>query len=321
MEKWNMSNPKHMEQALEYFFSLPSDDDNSDTEADEIAQDELNALDNENQQGNDGFIPQQDVFSSDEVLDCLEDNFTPIVMPVQEADNVESSDDEMEESEWNTSTAYFENLETPNFRSEPCIEFEENETELNFFERIFNSEIISIIVLQTNLYASQKKSINWEEITDHEVKALIGCFILMSIHELPHIENYWSSDPVLRVEAISQIMTAKRFKKIIENIHCNNNLANLPRSNPQHDKLHKLRPIIDLLNSNIENCYSASSFLSVDESMIPFKGRSSMKQYMPMKPIKRGYKVWCLADSKTGYIIKFSVYTGNNKFEKSCIEK
>jgi len=33
---------------------------------------------------------------------------------------------------------------------------------------------------------------------------------------------------------------------------------------------------------------------------------------MPMKPIKRGYKVWNLADSSTGYVLSFDVYAGNN---------
>jgi hypothetical protein len=47
--------------------------------------------------------------------------------------------------------------------------------------------------------------------------------------------------------------------------------------------------------------------------MIPFTGRSSMKQYMPMKPVKRGYKVWCLSDSNNGYVIKFDIYTGKCK--------
>ncbi|XP_040061902.3 piggyBac transposable element-derived protein 4-like [Ixodes scapularis] len=38
-----------------------------------------------------------------------------------------------------------------------------------------------------------------------------------------------------------------------------------------------------------------------------------MKQYMPMKPkIKRGYKVWSLADSETGYLCRFEVYQGRN---------
>lgn len=43
--------------------------------------------------------------------------------------------------------------------------------------------------------------------------------------------------------------------------------------------------------------------------MIKFKGRSSIKQYIPKKPIKRGYKVWIRAD-QCGFICEFQVYTG-----------
>lgn len=50
--------------------------------------------------------------------------------------------------------------------------------------------------------------------------------------------------------------------------------------------------------------------MSADESMVKFKGRSGLKQYMPMKPIKRGFKVWVLADSKTGYMLNFKIYEG-----------
>ena len=44
--------------------------------------------------------------------------------------------------------------------------------------------------------------------------------------------------------------------------------------------------------------------------MVPFKGRSTLKQYMPMKPVKRGFKAWMLADSHTGYVSGFEIYTG-----------
>ncbi|XP_043474432.1 piggyBac transposable element-derived protein 4-like [Leptopilina heterotoma] len=46
--------------------------------------------------------------------------------------------------------------------------------------------------------------------------------------------------------------------------------------------------------------------------MIKFKGRSSMKQYMPLKPIKRGYKCWVRADP-SGYVCEFQMYTGKTK--------
>ncbi|CAI8014321.1 Chimeric ERCC6-PGBD3 protein, partial [Geodia barretti] len=44
--------------------------------------------------------------------------------------------------------------------------------------------------------------------------------------------------------------------------------------------------------------------------MIGYKGRSYMLQYMPMKPTKRGFKVWVRADSVNGYFCDFEVYTG-----------
>ena len=50
--------------------------------------------------------------------------------------------------------------------------------------------------------------------------------------------------------------------------------------------------------------------VAVDEAMIKFTGRSTLKQFVPMKPVKRGIKVWALADSHNGYFHKFQVYAG-----------
>ena len=38
-------------------------------------------------------------------------------------------------------------------------------------------------------------------------------------------------------------------------------------------------------------------------------GRMSFKQYVPLKPVRCGFKVWVRADS-TGYVSEFDVYTG-----------
>lgn len=44
--------------------------------------------------------------------------------------------------------------------------------------------------------------------------------------------------------------------------------------------------------------------------MAKFKGRSSLKQYMPLKPIKRGVKIWSRCDALTGYIYDINIYCG-----------
>ena len=53
---------------------------------------------------------------------------------------------------------------------------------------------------------------------------------------------------------------------------------------------------------------SPTSEQAIDEHMIKFKEQHSMKQYMPLKPIKRGFKIWCRNYSATGYIFQFDIY-------------
>ena len=69
-------------------------------------------------------------------------------------------------------------------------------------------------------------------------------------------------------------------------------------------------PLLSQVRINFLREYAPNRELSVDEAMVGFKGRSSFKQYMPLKPTKRGYKVWCLCDSENGYMCNFEVYTG-----------
>ena len=50
--------------------------------------------------------------------------------------------------------------------------------------------------------------------------------------------------------------------------------------------------------------------MAIDEAIVLFKGRSSLKQYMPLKPIKRGSKCWCVCDSHNGFVLNMNVYQG-----------
>ena len=90
----------------------------------------------------------------------------------------------------------------------------------------------------------------------------------------------------------------------------NTNLA--PRGTPAYNKLGKVQHIIDVLTNRFEGVFNLNKEVAVDEAMIKFKGRSTIKQYMPKKPIKRGIKAWVLADSKTGYISRLEIYKGKN---------
>lgn len=132
----------------------------------------------------------------------------------------------------------------------------------------------------------------------------------MSINPVPDTGLYWSTDPFYRNPVICEVMPYKRFKKITENIHISDIQTELPKNSPGYDKLCKVSPLIDKLNETFGAACISSQTQSIDESMIKFKGKSTMKQYMPKKPIKRGYKCWARCDSKTGYLHQFQLYSG-----------
>lgn len=54
-------------------------------------------------------------------------------------------------------------------------------------------------------------------------------------------------------------------------------------------------------------------YVSIDETMVPHKGRLSFKQYIKNKPIRWGIKLWVLCEATTGYVYNFDVYLGKEE--------
>ena len=59
----------------------------------------------------------------------------------------------------------------------------------------------------------------------------------------------------------------------------------------QTTTLFKKRPLLDSVLEAIKSEYKLSKNVSINKATIPFKGRLHLKQYMPLKPVKRGIKV------------------------------
>lgn len=75
-------------------------------------------------------------------------------------------------------------------------------------------------------------------------------------------------------------------------MHINDN-TKIPKNNT--DKLYKVHPFLQMLNDQFYAVYHGTLELAADESIIVFKGRSNLEEYIPMKPVKRRYVIWCLA--------------------------
>lgn len=184
-------------------------------------------------------------------------------------------------------------------------------TPCKLFQLFFNDDLLNDIVFSTNLYAQQ--SFSKQKPTNlRELKTFLGINLLMGIKRLPSYRDYWNTGPDMNDAYVSSLMPVKRFSWLLSNLHLNDNLLMPKKGEPNYDKLYKVRPLLTSLSDSFKNCMAPTRDLSVDESMIKFKGRSTLKQYQPKKPIKRGYKVWILANQR-GYCQKFEIYTGKSE--------
>ncbi|XP_035209422.1 piggyBac transposable element-derived protein 4-like [Stegodyphus dumicola] len=70
------------------------------------------------------------------------------------------------------------------------------------------------------------------------------------------------------------------------------------------------RPIIS--TPFISKIMSEKRDISIDESLLPYKGRLSWKQYIPSKRARFGIKMFHLCESASGYIWRSIIYTGKD---------
>ena len=154
-----------------------------------------------------------------------------------------------------------------------------------------------------------KRYQKWDKLTVKELRVYFGFRILMGMVKLPGLADYWRRDPPLHQASIADRISRNRFQ-ISRFLHFADN-SNLPeRGQPGRDHLGKVQPVVEALHHQFLDSYSPHCEQAIDEAMISFQGRSSLKQYLPLKPVKQGIKVWCRADSHNGYICEFQIYMG-----------
>lgn len=202
------------------------------------------------------------------------------------------------------------------FRGTPGVEvvFDPDASILQYFENFFNDEIVNIICTETNRYASEyirthRKAKPFAHLSCSELKVFLGLVILQGVVKKPEMEQYWSKNPMLMTPFFLQAMSFRRFKQIKQFLHFSNNAEYNPQTHP-YPKLNKIWPILEKLNCLFKNSLTPDRDVTIDESLLLFKGRLSWMQYIPLKRARFGIKSYMLCESKSGYLWSMIVYTG-----------
>lgn len=180
-----------------------------------------------------------------------------------------------------------------------------------FFNYFFTNQFMENIVTESTRYAVQKQPDRPELFTVGDLRKYFGILIFMSVYHYPNTRSYWSNKFGFR--HIKEAMPVNKFEKMRKLLHFNNNDDHLPVDHAQHDRLHKLRPVINHLNEKFSSV-TIEQRLSIDEQMCATKVGHFLKQYLPNKPHKWGFKLFVLC-SLAGFAYRFIIYSGKEANE------
>lgn len=192
------------------------------------------------------------------------------------------------------------------FQAPDMCEFSELQTPYDFFSYFITDELLEIVCEQTNVYALQKNINSTFECTVSDIRKYIGILIIMSVYKYPCVRSFWGKR---KLPGVYDTMTVNRFEEIRRHIHFADNSKKPTRRDLNYDALYSVRPVLNHLNKKF-GAVPMAQRLSVDEQMCATKmSKTNIKQYMPSKPHKWGFKIFSICDTK-GFSHQFEVYAG-----------
>uniref|UniRef100_A0A096LYF1 PiggyBac transposable element-derived protein domain-containing protein n=1 Tax=Poecilia formosa TaxID=48698 RepID=A0A096LYF1_POEFO len=132
--------------------------------------------------------------------------------------------------------------------------------------------------------------------------------VYMALLELPKVSDFWRKNKIFYVPLPSTVMSRNRFMVISSNLHISDPaedaLNDQKKGTGDHDCLHRVRPLLEIMRNRCMAFYHPKQHLSVDYRMVATKARIA-------KPTKWELKFFVLVDVN-GYTVDFSLYQGKS---------
>ena len=126
--------------------------------------------------------------------------------------------------------------------------------------------------------------------------------ITMGLVQKSSLSEYWETSSLTGTPGISELMSREQFLQIYKTITFfdPNKLVS-----SKEDRYGMLR---DTIIRNSQIYFMPGKELSLDGSLIDWKGRLDIKVFMPLKRTLYGMKAYMLCDSKTSYIYSWKLH-------------
>ncbi|XP_040195336.1 piggyBac transposable element-derived protein 4-like [Rana temporaria] len=189
---------------------------------------------------------------------------------------------------------------------------------LAYLKLFLTDDVIEKIVTETNRYKEQQsttlhskfsRSRKWEPVSKEDIWKFLGLILLQGVVGKPLQRWYWTKNKLLATPFFGTIMSEYRFSLIMKNLHFTNN-EDFDEATHPAPKLKKIWEVFQMIITNFQQAYVPDRDISIDESLMAYKGRLSWIQYIASKRARFGIKSYMLCESTTGYIWNSIIYTG-----------
>lgn len=197
---------------------------------------------------------------------------------------------------------------------------DQNSTPIEIFRQIWHQEIMDLLVTSTNNYGKaltiqsrpktrNSRSVSFRDIDSNEMNKFLGLCLLQGQLNPSSIRKLFSLDPLNYHPIFPCVMSGRRFEQILRSFSANDPLI---VQDGNRDRLSKVRAVLNLCISKFQAAYSPAKELSLDESLLLFRGRLMFRTYMKNKKTKYGIKFYELC-SPNGYVLNLEIYKGHDE--------
>ena len=144
------------------------------------------------------------------------------------------------------------------------------------------------------------------DLNENDLERFIVIIMITIINPRKQQSDYWSNKRLLQCPIIKNLMPREKFVKIKKYIR----FYKL-EDEDKDDKVWKVRHLYDLFRENCMRYGFSDFFLAIDEVMVKYFERFSIKRCMRNKPIRFGIRLWALC-SFYGYIYDLDIYIQAN---------
>ncbi|XP_049942746.1 piggyBac transposable element-derived protein 4-like [Schistocerca serialis cubense] len=170
---------------------------------------------------------------------------------------------------------------------------------LSAWELFISEDLLQLILTNTNVkihdmsnkYRAPKPAFI-RPLDIDELRAFLGLLYLSGVMKSNH-ENVglFANDGTGR-DVFRATMSVQRFLFILSCLRFD--CAATRDARKADDRLAAIRDVRELFIDKCQKYYTPGAYVTIDEMLVPFRGRCKFRMYMPKKPAKYGLKVMCL---------------------------